>query len=111
MTCLDGLPCFCKDVTTLGHLPSMHVDADELDLGICPTPLPHYLCCQYLSMSSDGFLINEWFTNDDVVICISDRAIGVWLSIKYVHIGIDLIQSGITSCTNSHNLLQPVVGF
>ena len=62
-------------------------------------------------MSRNEFQINERFSNDDVVICISDRTTGVWLSIKFVHIGINLIQSGITSCTNSHNLLQPVVGF
>ena len=50
MTCLDGLPCFCKDGTTLGHLPSMHVDADDLGLGICPTPMVCLLCILPLSL-------------------------------------------------------------
>ena len=44
MTFLDSLPCFCKDGTMLGHVPSMHVDVDELDLGICPTPMVCLLC-------------------------------------------------------------------
>ena len=45
------------------------------------------------------------------MICTSDKATGVWLSIKFVHIDIDLIQSDITACTNNYNLLLPVVGF
>ena len=48
ITCLDGLPCFCKDATTLSHLPSMHVDADELGLRICPTPMVCLLCVYML---------------------------------------------------------------
>ena len=55
MTCLDGLPCFYKDGTTLGHLPSMYVDADELGLGICPKPMVCPLCVfvgKCLSISS-----------------------------------------------------------
>ena len=48
MTCLDGLPCFCKEGTTIGHLPSMCVDAGEL--GICPTPVVCPLCVLPLSL-------------------------------------------------------------
>ena len=35
--CSDGLLCFCRDGTTLGHLTSRPVDADELGIGSCPT--------------------------------------------------------------------------
>ena len=74
MTCVDGLPCFCKDGTTLGHLPSVHVDADELGLGICPTPMVCLLCVVPLSgkcLSISSFML-------DVNICSCSSHDGRW---------------------------------
>ena len=78
MTCVDGLPCFSKDSTMLGHLPSMHVDADELGLGICPTIPSHGLSVVCLTTVIVGkcLFISSFML--DVNICSCSSHDGRW---------------------------------
>ena len=73
--------------------------------------VPHYFGRNFWSTASFEIWINIWLTNDHIVISSTDRATGLWLSVKFAHIGVYLIQRGVPACVNSHYLLRTVVGF